>query len=215
MENSVHENPETVEFWFDPVCPWTWMTSRWIAEVSAARGFDVDWHPFSLKVLNESHGGSGSHVEWHERGYRIGRVVLAAQAAHGASVIGKLYTALGARLHPGGREDIDEIIVESLTEAGLPTDLAQVATAGALADETPDELDSALRASTKAALDRVGADVGVPIISVDGVSFFGPVVSPAPKGDDALKLWDGIVAAASVPGFFELKRGRDVGVQFD
>lgn len=191
------------------------MTSRWVAEVSANRGFEVNWHPFSLKVLNEAHGGSGSHAEWHNRGYRMGRVVLAAQAAHGASVIGNLYTALGTRLHPEGREDIDEIIAESLAEAGLSADLARVAATGALADEAPDELDSALRESTKRALDRVGADVGVPIISVDGVSFFGPVVSPAPKGDDALKLWDGIVAAASVPGFFELKRGRDVGVQFD
>ena len=198
-------NTVEVEFWFDPICPWCWMTSRWAAEVAEVRGFEIAWHPISLAVLNEGNE-AGSHAEGHRQGKRMGRVVEAARVAHGEGVVGALYTELGNRLHPGGRDDYDAVIAESLEALGLPADLA------AAADD--ERSDAQVRANTDHAMEIAGPDVGVPIISVDGVAFFGPVVTPAPTGETALRLWDGIVAAASVPGFYELKRGRTVGPQF-
>ncbi|XPP25740.1 MAG: DsbA family protein [Leucobacter sp.] len=194
-----------VEFWFDVTCPWCWMTSRWAIEVSSVRGFDIQWHPFSLKILNEGRD-MGAHAAYHERSLRAMRVIEQARAEHGQGVVGALYTAIGTRIHPGGREDIDAIIAESLAEAGLPATLAEAADS-----EAPDGV---LRENTAHAMEIAGPDVGIPIISIDGVAFFGPVVTPAPTGETALQLWDGIYAAASVPGFYELKRGRTLGPQF-
>lgn len=199
------ENVPNVEFWFDPICPWCWMTSRWAQEVSEVRGFPIAWHPISLAILNEGHD-HGSYAEGHRQGNRMGRVVVAAERAHGAEVVGKLYTEFGTRIHPGGRDDYDEIIAESIAAAGLPATLAQAAD-----DES---IDAELRANTDHAMEIAGPNVGVPIISIDGVAFFGPVVTPAPTGETALRLWDGIYAAASVPGFYELKRGRTAGPKF-
>ncbi len=203
-------NTPRVEFYFDPICPWCWMTSRWAQEVSEARGFDIVWRPISLKIINEGNSDN-SHAEHHAAGHRFGRVVEAARVAAGEGaegdvVVGKLYTEIGTRVHPGGRMDVEAILAEALTAVGLDADLASAADS--------DASDEQLRANTTHALDIAGPDVGVPIISIDGVAFFGPVVSPAPTGDMALKLWDGIAAAASVPGFYELKRGRTVGPQF-
>lgn len=194
-----------VEFWFDPICPWCWMTSRWVAEVAEARGFEVAWHPISLKIINEDQD-AGSHADLQIQGHRLGRVIVAAEQLYGPDVVGKLYTAFGNRIHPGGRDDFDVIITESLGEADLSGQAD-------IAADNP-EFDAQLRENTAHALKIAGPDVGVPIISVNGVAFFGPVVSPAPRGEQALQLWDGIVSAASVPGFFELKRGRTVGPQF-
>jgi len=194
-----------VEFYFDPICPWCWMTSRWVHEVASVRGFDVVWKPISLAIINEG-DDAGSHAEGHRQGKRMGQVAIAAGLAAGSAAAGALYTELGTRIHPGGREDYDAIIAESIAAVeGLSADLA------AAADDADD---ARLRENTHHALDIAGPDVGVPIISVDGNAFFGPVVTPAPTGDDALRLWDGIVAAASVPGFYELKRGRTRGPQF-
>jgi 2-hydroxychromene-2-carboxylate isomerase len=198
-------NTPEVEFWFDPICPWCWMTSRWVAEVSEQRGFDVTWHPVSLKIINEGNE-PGSHAAGMEQGFRMGRVAEAARKAHGPEAVAALYTEFGTRIHPDGRDDWNEIIAESLAAAKLPAELA------AAADE--DASDAQLRANTEHALEIAGPDVGVPVISVNGVAFFGPVVTPAPTGAHALQLWDGIVAAASVPGFYELKRGRSAGPQF-
>lgn len=198
-----------VEFWFDPICPWCWMTSRWVSEVSELRGFEVAWHPISLSILNEGQPESDylrEHAEGQRQGRRMGRVIAAAEQLYGPDVVGKLYTALGNRIHPGGRDDFDAIITESLGEADL-SGQADIA-----ADDA--SFDAVLRENTDHALKIAGPDVGVPIISIDGVAFFGPVVTPAPTGELALQLWDGIRAAASVPGFFELKRGRKVGPQF-
>lgn len=195
----------TVEFWFDPICPWCWMTSRWATEVSEVRGFAIAWHPISLKIINEGNP-PGDHHHYQVAGHRFGRVVEAARVAHGESVVGPLYTAIGTRVHPGDREDYDAVIAEALAECGLEADLAAAA--------DTEVSDAQLRANTDHALKIAGPDVGVPIISIDGVAFFGPVVTPAPTGEAALRLWDGIHAAASVPGFFELKRGRSVGPQF-
>ena len=198
------ETPK-VEFWFDAICPWCWMTSRWAAEVAAARGFEIAWHPISLMVINEGNE-PGSHAHLHTAGHRFGRVIEAARVSAGPSVVGDLYTEIGSRRHPGEREDFDTIIAESLAAVGLDPALAAAAD-----DESSDEQ---LRANTEHALAIAGPDVGVPIISINGVAFFGPVVTPAPTGEQALKLWDGIYAAASVDGFYELKRGRTAGPQF-
>lgn len=194
-----------VEFWFDPICPWCWMTSRWANEVAAARGFEIAWHPISLAILNEGQEPN-DHTAAQVEGLRMGRVVEAARLAQGESVVGALYTALGTRIHPGGRFDVDAIIAESLAELGIDAGFASAADS--------DAADTQLRANTDHAMEIAGPDVGVPIISVNGVAFFGPVVTPSPTGETALRLWDGIVAAASVPGFYELKRGRTAGPQF-
>ncbi|WP_427868661.1 DsbA family protein [Leucobacter luti] len=195
----------SVEFWFDPSCPWCWMTSRWATEVSEARGFEIAWHPISLAIINEDNDDN-AHAGLHSQGHRMGRVVEAARKAAGEGIVGKLYTELGTRVHPGGRRDVDEVIAEALAALGLDPELAKAA--------DTEESDAQLRENTKHALDIAGPDVGVPIISIDGVAFFGPVVTPAPTGEQALRLWDGIYAAASVPGFYELKRGRSAGPQF-
>ena len=181
------------------------MTSRWAQEVSEARGFTITWHPISLKVINEGNTDE-AYVQHLEAGHRYGRVVEAARVAAGDDVVGQLYTEIGTRVHPGGQQDADAVIAEALAAVGLDASLAAAADTEAS--------DAQLRANTTHALDIAGPDVGVPIISINGVSFFGPVVSPAPTGEMALKLWDGIAAAASVPGFYELKRGRTVGPQF-
>src|SRR5690606_22412403 len=134
------------------------------------------------------------------------RVIEQARADHGDEVVAKLYTAFGERIHPGGRRDHAEMTREILEELQLPASLADAAES-----EAPD---AQLRKNTEYALEIAGPNVGIPIISIDGVAFFGPVVTPAPTGETALKLWDGIYAAASVPGFYELKRGRTEGPKF-
>lgn len=197
----------TADFWFDPLCPWAWMTSRWMGEVQQVRPVDVTWHPFSLAVLNEGRELPPEYRELMDRGWGPARVVTAARELHGQEVVKGLYDAIGTAIHPGGVEDYDEAIAIGLDKAGLPADLATFAAS--------DEYDPQMRASTQEALDRVGDDVGTPVISVDGVSFFGPVVTPASKGEDAGRLWDGTVLVASTPGFFEIKRSRTAGPQFD
>lgn len=192
------DRPQRVRMWFDPTCPWAWMTSRWLGEVASERGFDVEWRAMSLAVLNEGRDLPASYEALMPRSMRLTRLVTAARAAGGDEVVKPLYDALGTRIHPGGRKDDDAILVEALAEAGLDASLAI---------ET-DAHDEALRVSHGEAIALVGDDVGTPVIAVDDVAFFGPVVSPAPTGEAALRLFDGIVAAASVDGFFELKRSR-------
>ena len=194
-----------VEFWFDPICPWCWMTSRWVTTVSEARGFSVKWHPVSLQVINEGNE-PGSHAERMREGHRLGKVAVAVGREHGAEVVGKLYTEFGTAIHPGARDDFDGILADALSALGLDAAFAKAA--------DDDQYDAELRENTAHALKIAGPDVGVPVISVNGVAFFGPVVTPAPEGEQALALWDGIVAAASVPGFYELKRGRTASPQF-
>lgn len=195
----------SVEFYFDPICPWCWMTSRWAAEVAEVRGFEIAWHPISLQIINED-AEPGPYTEGLRNGHRTGRVIEAARRAQGEDVVGRLYTEFGTRIHPGDREDFDGIVAEGLAALSLDAALASAA--------DDEQYDAQLRRNTDHALGIAGPDVGVPIISVNGVSFFGPVVTPAPTGEQALQLWDGIVMAASVPGFYELKRGRTKGPQF-
>lgn len=203
------------DFWFDPLCPWAWMTSRWMLEVEQVRPVEVRWHVMSLAVLNEPKVDELPE-EYQEmmRGPAWGpvRVCIAAAHKHGDEVLGPLYTALGTRFHNQGLERNRETIVAALEEVGLPADLADAA--------DTDVHDDLLRASHKVGIDLVGQDVGTPVIAVPGpdggqIAFFGPVVTPAPKGEEAARLWDGTLMVASIPGFYEIKRTRTMGPVFD
>ncbi|HEY1532262.1 MAG TPA: disulfide bond formation protein DsbA [Galbitalea sp.] len=196
-----------VEFWFDPSCPWAWMTSRWVDEVGRYRDLDVTWKIMSLSVLNEDKDVSQSYSAFFPRALRYTRLMAAVQELHGQEHVKPLYDALGTRIHPGGSKDPDTVIPEALAEVGLPADLARYSLS--------DDFDPQMRASHFDGINRVGQDVGTPVIAVNGVAFFGPVISPAPKGEQAVALWDGTVAVASYPGFFEIKRTRTVDPIFD
>lgn len=196
-----------VDFWFDPSCPWAWMTSRWVDEVAPHRELNVTWHIMSLYVLNEDKDIPESYRAMLPRTLRYARLVTAVGELVGQDAVKPLYDALGTRIHPGHRKDVDEVISEALAEVGLPADYARYADS--------DEFDSQLRASHSDGIDRVGQEVGTPVVAVNGTAFFGPVISPTPRGEQALTLWDGVVAAASYDGFFELKRTRTREPIFD
>jgi len=196
-----------VQFWFDPACPWAWMTSRWMTEVEKVREVDVTWHVMSLAVLNEGRDLPEDYRALMDRAWLPVRVVIAAREKHGQEVVKPLYDAIGTRLHPGGEKDFRVAVTQALEEVGLPAELIEAGDS--------DAFDDALRSSHEAGIDMVGQDVGTPVIAVGDVAFFGPVVTPAPKGEDAARLWDGVLAVASTPGFYELKRSRDQGPVFD
>jgi 2-hydroxychromene-2-carboxylate isomerase len=206
--------PTPVDFWFDPVCPWTWLTSRWMQEVEKARPLNITWHVMSLAILNEARL---AELPEHNRvlmsqAWAPVRVLTAAAQAHGPGVLEPLYTALGARYHLQQQPKTRPTIEAALRDAGLPTDLADAG--------YTDIYDEALRDSHREGITLVGADVGSPIIAVPGpdagkIAFFGPVVTPAPKGEAAARLWDGVLAVASTPGFYEIKRTRTIGPVFD
>ena len=192
---------EPVDFYFDPACPWAWMASRWIMEVEKVRDISVSWRQMSLWALNEDKDIDEGYRDFQNRILGMSRVLAKAIAEHGDEVAKPLYDALGERIHHQRRQDFDVIVTEALAEAGLPAELAESRDDAAL--------DEVLRAKKRAVTDLVGDEVGTPTITVAGSSFFGPVVSPAPQGEAAGRLWDGCVLVAGTDGFFELKRTRD------
>lgn len=205
---------EVADFWFDPRCPWAWITSRWMLEVEKVRPVTTQWHVMSLSVLNE---GRDELPDAYKKGLATGwgpvRIAIAAEqwaqreGKDSNEVLGTLYTAFGERFHHEKRENNKETYADALAAVGLPAELIEAA-------ETED-YDEALRASHHKGMDPVGYEVGTPVIHVAGTAFFGPVISPIPRGDEAGKLWDGVLAVASNPGFFELKRSRTNPPIFD
>jgi 2-hydroxychromene-2-carboxylate isomerase len=202
------ETRERADFWFDPLCPWAWITSRWILEVEKIRPIDVSWHVMSLAYLNE---GRDDLPEDYRKALADAwgpvRVVTAAVADRGEEILAPLYTALGTRFHDRHQPRERATIIEALEEVGLPASLADAA-------DDP-SWDGAIKISHHAGMDQVGMDVGTPVISVKGVAFFGPVLSPIPRGEAAGRLWDGVVLVAGTDGFFELKRTRTREPIFD
>ena len=195
-------------FWFDPLCPWAWITSRWILHAAQVRDFDVEWHVMSLAHLNS--GRDEMPEEYRARlakAWGPVRVVAAAQQARGNEVLLPLYTAMGTLRHVEGREFDRPTLEGALTRCGLPPTLADAADA--------DTFDEAIKVSHDAGMDLVGTDVGTPVIAVGDIAFFGPVVTPAPKGEAAGRLWDGVLLVAGTPGFYEIKRTRTEAPSFD
>lgn len=206
-----------INFYFDPVCPFAWMTSKWVRLVQSGRDYTVDWRFISLRLVN-SEVDYDSHFPpeyeaGHTAGLRLLRVLHRVRAEHGREAVGTLYAALGGRIFDAAPIDFalepDQLdprgtasfLAPVLAEVGLPHHLVD-----ALGDES---IDLAIRAETDQALALTGKDVGTPIIHFQpptGVAFFGPVISRIPNEEDAVRLWDHVVGLATFPGFSELKR---------
>ncbi len=206
MTSATSTEPTPIDFWFDPICPWAWITSRWVLEVEKVRPISARWHIMSLAYLNSEKEISDEYRALLETAWGPVRVVTAAQEKFGDEVVLPLYSAIGQRFHNEHRREASAI-AEALEEVGLPAELIEAATSS--------DFDEAIKASHHAGMDPVGYEVGTPVIHVEGVAFFGPVISPIPRGDAAGKLWDGVLLVAGTDGFFELKRTRTREPIFD
>ena len=194
------------DFWFDPLCPFAWITSRWILEVEQVRDVDVTWHVMSLAYLNKDRDIPEDYRAMLEPAWGPVRVCIAAEQKHGREVLLPLYTAMGTRIHQGDQEISRELIAAAVADAGLEPELVD-----AMDDSS---LDEAVAASHHEGMDQVGDDVGTPTIAFEGAAFFGPVLSSIPRGEEAGRLWDGCVAVAKFPHFYELKRSRTGDLDF-
>jgi hypothetical protein len=196
----------SVDIWLDPICPWAWLTSRWLVEVERLGEVKVSFRVMSLSYLNRDQEISDDYRAFLANAWKPVRTLTAARMRFGPQIVRPLYEAMGTRIHPGARgiERIEEVIAESLADTNLPADLADVG----------EEVDEELMREHHAGMDQVGTDVGTPVISSGGVAFFGPVITPAPMGEAALQLWRGVMLVAGTPGFYEIKRSRDKGPEF-
>lgn len=204
---SLPDSAAKADFWFDPICPFAWVTSRWMGEVEQVREVSTDWHVMSLSLLNEGRDLPADYMERMKAAIKPVRVIIAAAELHGDKYIKPLYDAMGTRIHIGGNDDLDAVIREALDEVGLPADLARFAGS--------DEYDTQLRASHQEGIAKVGDDVGTPIVAFNGTAFFGPVLTRIPRGEEAGRMFDGAVMLAENPAFFEIKRSRTESPQFD
>ena len=194
------------DFWFDPACPFAWITSRWILEVEKVRDVEVTWQIMSLAFLNEDKDVSDEYRQFLATAWQPVRVLMAAEQKFGKEVLLPLYTAMGNRIHLE-KQDKDRAMIEaSLEEAGLPVELA----------DAMDDIayDDAIRESHRRGMEQVGNEVGTPTIAFEGAAFFGPVISKAPRGEEAGKVWDACVTLSAYPHFYELKRARDKDLDF-
>jgi 2-hydroxychromene-2-carboxylate isomerase len=196
----------TADFWFDPLCPFAWITSRWMLEVEQVRDVDVAWRVMSLAHLNQDREVPDSYREFLEDAWQPVRVLAAAEERHGSDALLPLYTAMGTRIHHDQRKADRDLIAEALAEAGLDADLVE-----AMDDAG---YDHAVVKSHHEGMDQVGEDVGTPTISFDGAAFFGPVLSKIPRGEEAGRIWDACITLARVPTFYELKRSRTGDLDF-
>lgn len=199
----------TVELFVDPTCPFAWMTSRWALHAAEVREIRPQFSIMSLAVLNEGRDLDPGYLEAMTKAWGPARLGLAIIQQHGNDAFSSWYTAWGERFHVGGRHEYRAVAEEALAEAELPADLIDVY------DGSGDQLEKELREEQARVQEMVGDDVGTPVISFgEGVAYFGPVISPAPRGEDAGRLMDAMEQMATIPGFFELKRARTTGIDF-
>ncbi|MDN5893144.1 MAG: DsbA family protein [Nocardioides sp.] len=195
------------DFWFDPLCPFAWLTSRWVLEVEKVRDIQVSWHVMSLAYLNQDKDIPEDYRKTLDPAWGPVRVCIAAEQHHGNEVLLPLYTAMGNQIHLEKSELDRDMVLKALEVAGLPAGLAD-------AMESTD-YDEVLKKSHHEGMDQVGEEVGTPVISIEGSAFFGPVITKTPTGEEAGKLWDATVGLAAYPYFFELKRTRTGGLHFE